>query len=95
MFVFFFNQQLKLKDATEAVNDKHLKPWSDLCKAANILNTPLTPYLDPELLANNALCVDGTAIEGTGFTYDVPTLTVESVRELVDYFVQQNLFPQV
>jgi len=86
--------KMSLKTVTEEVNDKHLKPWSDLCKKANISNTPLTPYLDQELLSNNSLCVDGTAIEATGFKYDYPNLTEPLVREHIDYYVKQGLFPQ-
>jgi len=84
-----------IKKLTEEVNDKHLKPWSDLCKASGIANTPLTPYLDSELLLNNHLSIDGTAIEGTGFKYEYPEMTESLLREIVDYFVKQNLFPKV
>lgn len=85
--------KVNFKSVTEEVNDKHLKPWSDLCKAAGILNTPLTPYLDQELLYNNSLSVDGSAIEATGFVYDVPKVDEALVREQIDYFVKQKLFP--
>merc|ERR1711977_218537 len=74
----FFNSimsnaaKLKLKMVTEEINDKHLKPWSDLCKDANILMTPLTPYIDQELLYSNALSIDGSAVESLGFSYKVP-----------------------
>jgi len=85
--------KVQFKAVTEEVNDKHLKPWSDLCKAAGIQNTPLTPYLDQELLYNNSLSVDGSAIEATGFVYDVPKVTEALVREQIDYFTKQKLFP--
>eukprot|EP01106_Pelomyxa_sp_JSP_P015166 TRINITY_DN509_c0_g1_i14.p2 TRINITY_DN509_c0_g1~~TRINITY_DN509_c0_g1_i14.p2 ORF type:complete len:160 (+),score=53.25 TRINITY_DN509_c0_g1_i14:202-681(+) len=85
--------KMNFKSVTEDVNDKHLKPWSELCKKAGILNTPLTPYLDQELLYNNHLAVDGTAIEATGFAYSHPKMTVELIREQIDYHVQQKLFP--
>jgi len=84
-----------IKNLTEEVNDKHLKPWSDLCKASGIANTPLTPYLDYELLLNNHLSIDGTAIEATGFKYDYPEMTEGLLREIIDYYVKQNLFPKV
>ncbi len=35
--------------------------------------TPLSPYLDKELLGNNSLAIDGSAIEATGFKYEVPS----------------------
>ena len=63
--------KLNLAAVTEDVNDKHLKPWSDLCSAAGIDNTPLTPYLDQELLYNNWVSVNGEKIESTGFEYQV------------------------
>jgi len=86
--------KLKLKEVTEVANDKHLKPWSDLCKDAGIVNTPLTPYIDQELFYNNALSVDGLAIEATGFTYDYPKMTEELIRTEIQYFVDQNVFPR-
>jgi len=86
---------LKLKMVTEEINDKHLKPWSDLCKKAGIPNTPLTPYIDQELLYNNSFSVDGSHIESIGFQYRYPHMTEELVKEQLDYYVNQNLFPNV
>jgi len=86
---------LKLKMVTEEINDKHLKPWSDLCKKAGILNTPLTPYLDQELLYNNSFSIDGSAVESLGFSYQYPQMTEALLREQLNYYVNQNLFPTV
>jgi len=85
--------KVNMKMATEEVNDKHLKPWSELCKTEGINNTPLTPYLDQELLYNNHLSVDGSKIEKSGFAYTYPQLTEELLRQQVDYYVKQKLFP--
>jgi len=85
--------RVSMQSVTESINDKHLRPWSELCKQSGINNTPLTPYLDQELLYNNPLSVDGSKIESTGFTYDHPLLTEQALREQVNYFVEQNLFP--
>eukprot|EP00339_Tiarina_fusa_P022615 CAMPEP_0117024330 /NCGR_PEP_ID=MMETSP0472-20121206/18085_1 /TAXON_ID=693140 ORGANISM="Tiarina fusus, Strain LIS" /NCGR_SAMPLE_ID=MMETSP0472 /ASSEMBLY_ACC=CAM_ASM_000603 /LENGTH=365 /DNA_ID=CAMNT_0004730741 /DNA_START=21 /DNA_END=1118 /DNA_ORIENTATION=+ len=87
--------KLKLKAVTEEINDKHLKPWSDLCKKEGIVNTPLTPYIDQELLYNNSLSVDGSDVESLGFTYKYPNVTEELIREQIKYYVDQNLFPTV
>lgn len=85
--------KVNFKGVTEEVNDKHLKPWSELCKGASIVNTPLTPYLDQEVLYNNSLSVDGSAVEELGFKYDHPDVTEPLIREQIDYFVAQKLFP--
>jgi len=70
-----------------------LKPWSDLCKEHQISTTPLTPYLDEELLYDNPLSVDGNAITETGFKYAHPKVTPELVRESLDYHIKNGAFP--
>jgi len=85
---------LAMKVVAETANDKHLKPWSDLCKEHKINTTPLTPYLDEELLYDNPLSVDGNAIVSeTGFKYAHPKLTQELVREALDYHIKNCAFP--
>jgi len=83
-----------MKVVAETANEKHLKPWSDLCKQHNIVNTPLTPYLDEELLYNNAYAVDGTKITKTGFSYKYPQVTEQSLREVINHFVSLGFFPK-
>jgi nucleoside-diphosphate-sugar epimerase len=85
--------KLGAKSVAVEVNDEHLKPWAELCKQQGIDNTPLTPYLDYELLKDNQMHISGDAIEATGFTYDYPYLTEELIREQIRYFTVQKLFP--
>jgi len=82
-----------MKTVAETANEKHLKPWSDLCKAKNITNTPLTPYLDEELLYNNAYSVDGSKIVKSGFNYKHPQVKEETLRETIKGFVSLGYFP--
>lgn len=85
--------KLKMKEAVEYANDKHMTPWNELCKAKDIKNTPLSPYLDIELLNNNPLSIDGSAIEKKGFVYDHPVIKTEYIQEVIDDFKALNLFP--
>ena len=62
---------------------------------AGITTTPLTPYLDKELLYNNSLCVNGNKIESTGFKYDHPRITKALVLEVIKQFQENKLFPPV
>ncbi|KAF0700956.1 Aste57867_8526 [Aphanomyces stellatus] len=73
--------RLRLDDVVDNANEKHMKPWSDLCNAHGVTNTPLTPYIDKELLAHNHLYVNGAKIESTGFKYAYPT--VHSMTNMV------------
>ncbi|KAJ3130940.1 hypothetical protein HK100_007139 [Physocladia obscura] len=87
--------KLNLKSITEDVNEKHLEPWAQLCKDGGILSTPLTPYLDEELLRDNALNVDGSLIEKTfGFEYLVPKFNEEKVRETIADFEAIGVWPK-
>ncbi len=78
-----------LKSIAEEANDKHLKPWSDLCKEQGIASTPLSPYIDQELLYNNSLSIDGSAIEKKGVKYTHPKLTKEDCLEAINYWSKQ------
>jgi len=83
-----------MKTVAETANDKHLKPWSDLCKDNKITTTPLTPYLDEELLYDNPLSVDGNAIaKETGFQYQHPKVTPDLVKESLQYHIKNGAFP--
>lgn len=79
----------------EASNEKHLAPWAELVRKNGIVVTPLSPYLDEELLYNNNLSVDGSKIEReTGFTYQVPHLTKEKLNEIIDEYKTLNVWPK-
>jgi nucleoside-diphosphate-sugar epimerase len=85
--------KMAMTSATETSNEKHMQPWSEMCRESNVTNTPFSPYLDKELLYNNSLCVNGSKIEGLGFVYKQPTPTVENLREAIQEAVAMNLFP--
>merc|ERR1712228_266193 len=77
-------------------NNKHVPMWSDLCKTYNITSSPLTPYIDVEILTKNYLCIDGTKIEKElEFKYKYPVLEVEYLREILDEYVKQEYFPDI
>lgn len=82
-----------MKMVAETANSQHLGPWSTLCKDQGIVNTPLTPYLDEELLYSNSYSVDGTKITKTGFNYKHPKMTEDSLRAVLKYFEALKFFP--
>lgn len=86
--------RLNLSNATQNANETHLEPWYELLKESNISTSPLTPYLDEELLYNNSLSVDGTKIESTGFQYIHPTVEESKIREIIKGYQDQNLWPK-
>ncbi|KAI8599487.1 hypothetical protein EDD21DRAFT_355410 [Dissophora ornata] len=87
--------KLNMKEATEDINEVHLAPWSEILKTHNITTSPLTPYLDQELLLNNALSLDGTKISTTtGFTYNHPKLTTDNLKEVISDFQELGIWPR-
>ncbi|KAJ3239239.1 hypothetical protein HDU81_006344 [Chytriomyces hyalinus] len=87
--------KLNLESITEDVNEKHLEPWAQLCKEGGINSTPLTPYLDKELLRDNALNMDGSLIEKKfGFQYLVPQFSEAKVRETIKDFEDIGVWPK-
>ncbi|OQR97639.1 hypothetical protein THRCLA_06897 [Thraustotheca clavata] len=87
--------RLRLGDAVNDVNDKHMKPWSDLCSTYGVTNTPLTPYLDKELLAHHQLYINGSKIQSLGFEYSYPEPTLEELQSIVQGAIAQKIFPPV
>lgn len=85
--------RLNMKGATEEINEKHTQPWSLMCRASGITYTPLSPFIDQELLYNTPLSIDGSRIESTGFKYQHPVMTAALVKEVVDAYILQKLFP--
>lgn len=85
---------LNLKSAAETANDTHMMPWSDMCKNSNIKSTPLSPYIDVELLYNTPLSIDGSAIEkDLGFKYETPNITSAEIVNFINYWKDLGLFP--
>lgn len=85
--------RLNMSAAVQESNEKHMQPWSDMCRSADISNTPLSPYLDKELLYNNSLAVDGSKVESLGFEYRWPHPTIEELRRIVEEAIAQKIFP--
>lgn len=85
--------KMKMDTVVDEANQTHLAPWLALLKEHGIKTTPLSPFLHKQLLQNNALCIDGSAIEAAGFKYAVPELTEEGLKDPVVQAISQGIFP--
>ncbi|CAG2104948.1 unnamed protein product [Medioppia subpectinata] len=84
-----------LDDLVEEINEKHMLGWSELCGKHGIRNTPITPYLYPEMLQNKSLCLNGDKLNGLGFSHKIPQMTKELVLEIINDYVEMSLFPKI
>lgn len=72
-----------MSSVVEEVNDKHMTPWAEACRKDGVENSPLSPYIDQELLYNKHLYLQpGKLSNTTGFTYLYPKLTKDALIEV-------------
>ncbi|XP_055380010.1 uncharacterized protein LOC129611090 [Condylostylus longicornis] len=86
--------KLNMSEAVSDINDKHMGPWAELLQKDGIENTPLTPYMDEELLYHKHLNLDNSKLKKFGYELRHPNITSEKVKEVVEDYVKQNLFPR-
>jgi len=87
--------KMALTTVADEANDKHVPGWTKLCQDCGIANTPISPYIDKELLKDNHLSVNGGKIEKvTSFRYQKP-FSEALVREQINAFIEQGFFPKV
>ncbi len=84
-----------LEALVEEINEKHMSPWLDVCAKYNINNTPLNPFLYPEMLQNKNLFLNGNKLESLGFSYKIPQITKKELIEIIDDYIQMRLFPNI
>lgn len=87
--------RLNLDHVVDEVNDETLDPWAELQQAAGVSqSTPLSPFMEKELLRDADLSLDGGLFEKeTGFTYKHEKLTKEAVEEIVESYKRMNWWP--
>jgi len=80
--------------ATSA-NEKHIPIWHNLLVEGKIPNgSPISPYIDAELLGGTDLCIDGTKIvKETKFKYTHPKITPQEILTQIELLQKLRLFP--
>lgn len=86
--------RVNMTSIVEDINDRHMRPWADACQRDGIANTPLNPFLDQELLYNKNLAMDSSKLIATGFSYSIPQVKVDCLREVLDDYIKSGLFPR-
>lgn len=73
---------MDMSGAVEEINDKHMGPWAAICQFDNVEHTPLTPYMDEELLYHKHLNLNGNKLKNFGYQLRVPEITREKIEEV-------------
>lgn len=69
----------------EEINEKHMAPWAEICRKANMENTPLTPFMDSESIQHCHLNLSNEKLKSTGYRLKVPILTQESIEQVIHF----------
>jgi len=86
--------KVNLAGVASDANDKHVPAWARACEEAKINNTPLSPYIDQELLYKRPLYVDGTLVsKELAMAYKYPKCTIDLLTAQVKGFEEQGIFP--
>jgi len=84
---------LTTENLVEEINSELIPTWVKMTNEAKLDYSPLSPYLEVEALSNKSLCVDGSAVESTGFAFEVPTIGEAEVKEQLKHAVSEGWFP--
>lgn len=92
-----FSQLAKMnfKKVVNDVNESHMEPWGEIITEHKIDRSPISPFLEGELLLKTPLAIDGSKITSLGFKYDYPAPTEQLLRESLQYWIDQKVMPPV
>ncbi|XP_011502100.1 PREDICTED: uncharacterized protein LOC105365589 [Ceratosolen solmsi marchali] len=86
--------KMDMNTVVEEINDKHMGPWAEACNKDGVENSPLSPYIDQELLHNQHLYLNpGKLSQSTDFSYKYQKMTKEALKEVLDDYVAMKIFP--
>ena len=89
--------KLNLDSVVDDVNEEILQPWADMLKQKGLdggQGSPLTPFMEKELLKDHNLCLNGRkARETLGWKVERPRLTQEGVQEILMSYERMRWWP--
>ncbi|KAK4695049.1 hypothetical protein P7C71_g2623, partial [Lecanoromycetidae sp. Uapishka_2] len=89
--------KLNLDSVVDDVNEEILQPWADMLKQKGLdggQGSPLTPFMEKELLKDHSLCLDGKkAREVLGWKVQRAGLSEEGVREILASWERMRWWP--
>jgi nucleoside-diphosphate-sugar epimerase len=88
-------KMMSMEAILDEINGETLPHWLKLVKESKLDYSPLSPYLELEQISNKNLCVDGSKIEKSGFSYDYPAVTGEELNAQLAHATAEGWFPKI
>lgn len=83
-----------LQMIAEEANKLHMLPWSQIC-AENGVDSPISPFVEEENLSGSHICIDGSRVTQTGFSYQYPHITLELINESLLVLIESGVLPNI
>jgi len=84
---------MNTENLLEEINGEIIPTWVKMTAEAKLDYTPLSPYMEADMLANKSMCIDGSAVEKLGFTYECPNVGENEIRSQLLHAVAEGWFP--
>lgn len=89
--------KFNLDNVVDDVNEDILQPWADMLKTKGLdagQGSPLTPFMEKELLKDHSLCLDGKkARETLAWMVERDRLTEARVKEILESYERMRWWP--
>ena len=89
--------KFNLDSVVDDVNEEILQPWADMLKSKGLdggQGSPLTPFMEKELLKDSNLCLDGRKARTTlGWSCQHDRLTEERIRDILASYERVGWWP--
>ncbi|XP_049848737.1 uncharacterized protein LOC126316682 [Schistocerca gregaria] len=86
--------RLNIQYIIDYANLKHLKVWTKLCNRSGIESTPVTPVVYEENIRSPSYpSIDVSLLLSTNFEFKYPSLHESILKEQLNYWVDQGVFP--
>ena len=86
---------ISLRDLAEEVNEKHMRPWSEMCSKYGVSNTPLSPFIYSTQLQTLNIRAANEKLVRSHFTFNHPSLTLEAIQEVLLDCQDLGIFPKL
>ncbi|EEA21539.1 hypothetical protein TMatcc_009042 [Talaromyces marneffei ATCC 18224] len=87
--------RLRLNEIVDEMNEDMLQTWADMLEEKGITRPgPISPFIEPDMLSDDDLCIDGSLFETTtSFKPEYPLFSADSIRVVIASYERMGWWP--
>lgn len=87
--------KLKFNDVVEDANELHIRTWNEMYRSGSSSESPLSPYIFPHQFGKRGCALNSSQLKKVvGYTMQYPLFDANAVKETVDSFRAEGIWPQ-